>query len=125
MLLSIKCKICDEIYEDPVLLPCCSKSICIKHIKLINETKYSCELCNNYIQLPLYGFRYDNRAIKQFILSFFFLLVLIYSKLNLNIKIDDYTVHYSTANNCIAKQACQNLSEQIKQNEQLANYPQV
>ncbi len=125
MFLTFKCKLCNEIYEDPVTLPCCNKSICIKHVELINKTKYNCELCNDYIQLPLYGFRYDNRAIKHTILTVFIIIIQVCSIINLNINLTQIDDIFFTPNNCMAKQACRNLSDIIKQSDRLAQNPHV
>ena len=44
----ITCKICNKIYEDPVILPC-HKTICSKHV--IDQTNcsiYRCNFCKNF-----------------------------------------------------------------------------
>lgn len=42
----IKCKICNQTYESPIILPC-FKTVCSKHVfNDIIISKYSCQLCN-------------------------------------------------------------------------------
>ena len=120
MFLNIKCKLCSQIYEDPVILPCCNQTICFKHIEIKSKyTKYQCNLCNEYTHLPVYGFRYDNKAIKCFLLII--VSIIIFStRLNQEINLNNYNYD---AINCQAKQSCSNLEDLIKKSEHLANDP--
>ena len=47
------CKICKEIYTNPITLNCCGENICKKHIeKIMSSNKFTCLLCKeeNYHQ---------------------------------------------------------------------------
>ena len=47
------CKICKQIYNDPITLYCCGENICMKHIeKIMSSNKFTCLLCKeeNYHQ---------------------------------------------------------------------------
>ena len=40
------CKICKQIYTDPITLNCCGENICKKHIeKIMSRDKFTCLLC--------------------------------------------------------------------------------
>jgi hypothetical protein len=41
----IKCGLCDDVYDEPILLTCCSESICRKHIDR-DAKKYICCFCD-------------------------------------------------------------------------------
>ena len=119
MFLNLNCKHCNQIYVDAVVLPCCKRSVCLKHIQITSKSKFKCFLCNENIQLPIYSFRYDNRAIKAFILLFMMLIMLsarllAYSPgLDLN---DVFT--YGSSVECLRfKQSCQQLSETLQNSE--------
>ena len=48
----LTCKLCHEIYDEPVTLNCCGENVCKKHIEQIlsnkssSEKGFSCSLCN-------------------------------------------------------------------------------
>ena len=52
---AIKCAICHEILESPVILPC-SCNICYKHVKNQNKDFIQCEKCGVEHQIPTNGF---------------------------------------------------------------------
>ena len=63
---AIKCAICREILESPVILPCYD-TICKKHvINHINDVNIRCEQCGVEHQIPTNGF-HPNNALKEII----------------------------------------------------------
>lgn len=120
MFLSLNCKHCNQIYEDAVVLPCCQRSVCLKHIRITNNSKFKCFLCNEYVQLPIYGFRYDNRAIKAFILLFMMLSMLNARLMAYSPGLDLFT--YDSSAECTRfKQSYIHLSKTIQKSESLAH----
>ena len=52
----IECLICNETFDEPVILPCCH-TICKKHeTESVNEKKISCHECNEVHKIPTKGF---------------------------------------------------------------------
>ena len=45
----LRCKYCNEIYNDPVTLNCCGGNICKKHIDELLSQSSACPLCNSDI----------------------------------------------------------------------------
>ena len=56
---AIKCAICREIIELPVILPC-SCNICKKHVSSQNEDDIRCKKCGVKHQIPTNGFQANN-----------------------------------------------------------------
>ena len=52
---AIKCEICHEILESPVLLPC-TDNICKKHVSNQTNGVIRCEKCGVEHQIPAHGF---------------------------------------------------------------------
>ncbi len=60
----ITCKICNKIYEDPVILPC-HKTICSKHV--IDQTNcsiYRCNFCKNFHIIDFFKLTVDEEKIE-------------------------------------------------------------
>ena len=62
---AIKCAICHEILESPVILAC-SCNICYKHVKNQNKDFIQCEKCGVEHQIPTNGF-HSNIALQVII----------------------------------------------------------
>ena len=63
---SIKCKSCDEIISEPVVLYC-GHSICKYHVDIAvkeNQKLMKCDICNKSFDIPINGFA-PNRALEN------------------------------------------------------------
>ena len=65
ILTAIKCAICHEILESPVILPC-SCNICYKHVSDHSIDVIRCEICGVEHQIPANGF-YPNKSLQMII----------------------------------------------------------
>lgn len=103
----LKCKLCNNTYEDPIILPC-YKTICSKHV--FSETigdVFKCSLCNNGHAITIDGFPKNED---------------IYNLVNVS---KDY-IHLDLAlssNNQKAKDLCKDLEQIISKLELLENDP--
>lgn len=63
-----KCKLCSELLEDPVILPCCGSFVCTSHVNVLENTIYFCDICHEYGKCrfrlgPLHAmFKYHTRS---------------------------------------------------------------
>lgn len=63
----LMCKICNQILDDPIFLPCFCASICSIHIGYLKEIRdYKCDICNEKIYIPVEGLK-NNKPFKSFI----------------------------------------------------------
>lgn len=63
----LMCKICNQVLEDPIFLPCFCASICNIHIGYLKSIReFKCEICKEKINIPLEGFK-SNKPFKNFI----------------------------------------------------------
>lgn len=98
----IKCEICNQIFENPVILPC-AKTVCLKHtFSQVVNGKHKCDLCNQLHQIPENSFPRDVKTTK---------LIEINSELNFG------------ENNFKAKKECEFLDDLINQSECLIQEP--
>lgn len=59
---------CRQVYEDPVILPCCFESICQKHVREfitegVTET-VTCPFCKDNFDLPAKGLPLNKKLIE-------------------------------------------------------------
>ena len=101
---SIKCAICHEILESPVILPC-TDTICKKHVSNQTNDLIRCEKCGVEHQIPTNGF-----------LSLPFLEEIIKSEIA---SLDLGSVHKT------AKQSCKSFEDALKELEVLLKEPYV
>jgi len=104
----ITCKICNKIYEDPVILPC-HKTICSKHV--IDQTNcsiYRCNFCKNFHIIDFFKLTSDEEKIE-----------LIKRKNDfVNINSVDFG-----ENNALARDACDIFENVLKEAKQLSQSP--
>ena len=98
----MKCALCYELLESPVILPC-SCSICKKHVQNQTNNVIRCEICRVEHQIPSDGF-YANRALQKLI------------KAEIT-KLDFGNVHK------IAKESCESVEETLNEFKVLLRDP--
>jgi WD40 repeat protein len=63
----LMCKICNQILDDPIFLPCFCSSICQAHIGYLKSIRdFKCDICHEKINIPVEGFK-PNKPFKNFI----------------------------------------------------------
>ena len=99
---TIKCAICHNLLELPVLLPCCC-NICKKHVQNQTNNVIRCETCEVEHQIPINGF-HANKALQ----------VLIEAEID---KLDFGSVYKS------AKKSCESVEETLNKIKVLLRDP--
>ena len=99
---AIKCAICHEIIDSPVLLPC-TDTVCKKHVSNKTNDIIRCEICGVEHRIPSNGF-HANKALKEIIETEI-------------ANLDFGSVHKE------AKKSCESLEKALKQLEVLLKDP--
>ena len=101
------CKLCNECYEDPIILPC-GRSVCSKHVYIESKSDvFKCLLCAKKHLIPA----------KRFCKN---------EDLNQLISVSDKYVNIDNMlgeNNTKAAELCSKLEDSIKNNQSLSNNP--